>query len=85
MKTKFDNYENTCNSLIKSGFTKQNFAFQVGGGEDENDDSILIKENIVLWWDYSADKWHAGTYSKCNYVNGINTDKGIIDINTYIK
>lgn len=61
-------------SLIEAGYKKTIFFFQVGGGEDEDDRFIYVKDGIAVTYEGSYQSWHARKEDDINYVNGFDTD-----------
>lgn len=57
--------------LISKGFNKQVFFYQIGGGEDEDDTDIFVKDDVVVFWDHYYKVWRKNRYSQINYVNGL--------------
>lgn len=80
---KYDLYLITSKQLIDNGFNKKYFAYQVGNFEDEDGEDIFIKGDVVLTWHYCMDIWFLGSYAKCNYRDGIDTET-VVNINTYL-
>ncbi len=79
---KYKKYQNDCVRLNRLGYDRKHFFYAIGGGEDEDGEDILIKGDVVLSWDYSTDRWYKGSWSLCNYVDGIDCSGGCIDINS---
>ena len=59
-------------SLIEAGYEKQTFFYQIGGGEDEDDREIFVKDGIAVTYESTYDGWYAKRESEINYVNGFN-------------
>lgn len=70
---------------MNNGWTKQSFAYQTGFFEDENDDYIFIKNEIILSFNYALGHWFKGTYSKCSYERGIDITGGLVNINKFLQ
>jgi hypothetical protein len=62
--------------IIDSGYKKELFFYQTGGGEDENDMYIFVnkEKDIAVAWDVWKESWAQIQYSSLNYVNGFNSD-----------
>jgi hypothetical protein len=61
-------------SLIDNGYEKQVFFYQVGGGEDEDDREIFVKDGIAVTFESTTKSWHARKMSEISYEGGFNTD-----------
>jgi hypothetical protein len=57
-------------SLLNAGFKPQYFAYQIGGGEDEDDMTIFVKDNIAVAYRWDNDYWYARRREGLNYING---------------
>lgn len=56
--------------LKKNGWQKRLFFYAIGGGEDENDRDIWVKDGVALTYEYTYKKWCKASYEELNYVNG---------------
>ena len=83
MIDKYKRYDLEKASLLKNGFISDTLFFQIGGGEDEDDITIFMKEDFALAWDYITSKWHKCMYKSINYKDGFDWGNPV-DINKYI-
>lgn len=65
--------------LFDKGFKKQVFFYQIGGGEDEDDTDIFVKDDTVVFYDYSYKVWRKCSYSEINYIKGLPCDAEIVE------
>lgn len=61
-------------SLIAAGYERQTFFFQTGGGEDEDDMEIFVKNGIAVAYESTYECWYAVPESEINYVDGFNLE-----------
>lgn len=59
--------------LIEAGFKPKTFFYEIGGGEDEDDMTIYIKDDIALMFDFQRKVWLKRPYSSLSYINGFNS------------
>lgn len=53
----------TEDSLKAAGYSKQIFFYKIGGGEDEDDIDIFVKDNIAVSFNFYKETWYAVSYS----------------------
>lgn len=70
MKVDWEYAHSFCKKLEKKGFVHKNFFFQTGGGEDENDMEIYVKDDIAVTFDCYSNSFKTCKYSNMNYVDG---------------
>lgn len=64
-------------SLIAAGYEKRIFFFQIGGGEDEDDREIFVKDGIAITYESTYDVWCVRAEFDLNYIDGFNVDSAI--------
>jgi hypothetical protein len=62
-------------SLTNAGYEKQIFFFQIGGGEDEDDIYIFVKDGTAITYESTFNCWCIKPYSELNYLDGFNVDE----------
>lgn len=79
-RSKYDVYNECSEILKKHGWKPETFFFSIGEGEDEDDDTIFIKGNSYVHWEYVSNRWYKGSYSKLCYVKGFDPCEMPIDL-----
>lgn len=64
----------TKEDLIKAGWEPQAFFFQTGGGEDEDDREIFVKDGITITYESSYKCWCVKKHDEINYIDGFGVD-----------
>lgn len=64
--------------LIGNGWIKENLYYQIGGGEEENDRTIYVKDGWALTFDYTSKRWYIAKYDELNYVNGFPYEEVVV-------
>lgn len=64
--------------LLEKGYKKQVFFYAIGGGEDEDDRDIFIKDESVVFYDYSYKVWRKCHSRQTSYVNGLPSNAEVI-------
>jgi hypothetical protein len=59
------------------GFVKEVFFYKTDN--DENDKDIWVKDNIVIYFDWTIKLWYYSAYSELNYVEGLPYDNIVTD------
>lgn len=67
-------YDLEVRNLIDSGFEHKTLFFQTGGGEDENDMSIFVKNGIAVSHDDINDVWYSCKEANLSYTKGWDYD-----------
>lgn len=57
-------------ALREAGYKAEIFFYQTGGGEDEDDCIIFVKDGRVLHYEYVEKYWMAAKYDDLNYTEG---------------
>lgn len=84
IKSKFEIYQQDSKNLTDHGWKQFVFYYQIGNFEDENDDCVFVKNDVLLWFDYTWGRWFEGVYSRCRYESGIDISKGVVDIQNFL-